>query len=55
MTFSSVGYGEVSGDTREEFMVAMFTEMVGICFFGYIIGLLQTIFLMMGNQDQAAE
>lgn len=38
-TFSSVGYGDLTGNTKTEYIYTMFVEMLGICFFGYIIGL----------------
>jgi hypothetical protein len=38
-TFSSIGYGDVIGNTNTENLFTMFVEMMGICFFGYIIGL----------------
>jgi hypothetical protein len=40
-TFSSIGYGEITGNTQNEYLYTMFVEMLGMCFFGYIIGLFQ--------------
>jgi hypothetical protein len=37
-TFTSVGYGDVLGSNPSEYMFVMLVEMVGICFFGYMIG-----------------
>lgn len=40
-TFTSVGYGDVLGTTSVEYLYVMLVEMVGICFFGYMIGTFQ--------------
>lgn len=37
-SFTSVGYGDVLGSTSIEYLYVMLIEMVGICFFGYMIG-----------------
>lgn len=42
-TFSSVGYGDVVGLTKEEYIFQMFVEMVGIGFFGYMVGSFQNL------------
>ena len=42
-TFSSVGYGDVVGVTDTEHIFQMLIEMVGIGFFGYMIGTFQTL------------
>jgi hypothetical protein len=52
-TFSSVGYGDVLAVTPDEQMYAMLVEMLGICFFGYMIGLFQSI--MIGITDSSQE
>lgn len=38
VTFSSVGYGDITGKTESEMMYQMVVEMIGIGFFGYMIG-----------------
>ena len=37
-SFTSVGYGDIYGDEPVENLFQMLVEMVGICFFGYMIG-----------------
>jgi len=37
-TFSSVGYGDIVGNTENELLYQMLVEMVGIGFFGYMVG-----------------
>ena len=37
-SFSSVGYGEIVGLTEIEYTYQCFVEMVGIGFFGYMVG-----------------
>jgi hypothetical protein len=37
-SFSSVGYGDISGSTDYEYIFQMIVEMVGIGFFGWMIG-----------------
>ena len=37
-TFTSVGYGDILGVTSLENIFTMVVEMIGICFFGYIVG-----------------
>ena len=39
-TFTSVGYGDIIGETNLENFYQMIVEMVGMCFFGYMIGTL---------------
>lgn len=50
-TFTSVGYGDVLGSTSVEYLYAMLVEMVGICFFGYMIGTFQQLIVGLGNVD----
>jgi potassium channel len=42
-TFSSVGYGDIVGNTANENLYQMLVEMVGIGFFGYMVGTFQTL------------
>jgi hypothetical protein len=37
-TFSSVGYGDVYGDSEMEWVFQIILEMLGIIVFGYMIG-----------------
>lgn len=40
-SFSSVGYGDITGTTKSEYIFQMIVEMIGIGFFGYMIGTFQ--------------
>ena len=42
-TFSSVGYGDVYGDTLLEWIFQIILEMLGIIVFGYMIGTFQQL------------
>jgi hypothetical protein len=37
-TFTSVGYGDIKGNSKGEFIFVIALEMVGIGFYGYMIG-----------------
>lgn len=43
MTFTSVGYGDVTGSTILEYVYQVVVMMVGICFFGYMTGTFQQL------------
>jgi len=47
-TFSSVGYGEQTPQTEAELGYTMFVEMLGICFFGYMVGLFRSLLTTVG-------
>lgn len=38
VTFSSVGYGDITGKTTQEYFYSMFVEFLGIIFFAYLMG-----------------
>ena len=50
-SFTSVGYGDIFGDEPVENLFQMLVEMVGICFFGYMIGSIQGMIRDMSGQD----
>ena len=50
-TFSSVGYGEIVPQTQIELGYTMFVEMLGICFFGYMVGLFRRMLISVGQSD----
>jgi len=54
-SFSSVGYGEIVGLTPVEFQYQMMVEMVGIGFFGYMVGTFQNLISGFKMKDQNAE
>lgn len=54
-SFSSVGYGDISGLTKSEYNFQMFVEMVGIGFFGYMIGTFQSLLQGFAVKDLKAE
>lgn len=37
-TFTSIGYGDVCGHSIIEYIYILLVEMVGMCFFGYMMG-----------------
>ena len=39
-TFTSVGYGDIKGDTTDEVLFQMFVEIIGMGIFGYMTGTL---------------
>ena len=43
VTFSSVGYGDITGKTTEEYIFSMFVEFLGIMCFGYLMGSLTSL------------
>lgn len=43
MTLTTVGYGEIKGQTAEEFLYVMFVQFVGIMFFSFIMGSITSI------------
>lgn len=54
-TFTSVGYGDILGVTPLENIFCMIVEMIGICFFGYIVGTFQNLIASFGVTDQLTE
>ena len=43
-TFTSVGYGDIRGYTEKEMIFQIILEMIGIAFYGYMIGTFQMLF-----------
>lgn len=39
-SFTSIGYGDVTGATNHEYLYQMLVEIVGICIFSYMTGLI---------------
>lgn len=54
-SFSSVGYGDITGLTKVEYVFQMAVEMIGIGFFGYMIGTFQTLLEGFRDKDLRAE
>ena len=50
-TFTSVGYGDIKGNSKGEFIFVMCLEMVGIGFYGYMIGAFQALFMGMAKSE----
>lgn len=48
-TITTVGYGDVCGNTGQEFAFAMCVEFVGLTFFSYLTGTISVMFV--GNQS----
>ena len=42
-TFTSVGYGDIIGVNTMENLYQMLVELVGMCFFGYMMGTFQAL------------
>ena len=54
VTFSSVGYGDITGKTTEEYFYSMFIEFLGIICFAYLMGsLTSSISQYYEKKDQA--
>lgn len=51
-TFTTVGYGDFTGNTSQEYLFQMFSKCIGIGFFGYIIG---NINFLLGQIDSIDE
>ncbi|CAI2363314.1 unnamed protein product [Moneuplotes crassus] len=51
-TFTTVGYGDFSGNTNQEYILQMSVKFIGIGFFGYIIG---NINFLIGQVDSIEE
>ena len=50
-TFTSIGYGDVYGHTDLEYIYVILVEMVGMCFFGYMMGTFQQLIQDLANDD----
>ena len=50
-TFTSIGYGDVYGHTRLEYLFILFVQMVGMCFFGYMMGTFQQLIQDLATDD----
>ena len=55
-TLTTVGYGDVKSQITYEYVYTMFTEFVGIGFFSFIMGSINTVLLTdVGESDEIAE
>ena len=54
-SFSSVGYGDITGLTKTEYQFQMVVEMIGIGFFGYMIGTFLSLLTGFAVKDLKAE
>ena len=55
-TLTTVGYGDVKSQITLEYVYTMFTEFVGIGFFSFIMGSINTVLLTdVGESDEIAE
>jgi hypothetical protein len=43
MTLTTVGYGDVKGNSSDEYLYVMFVQFVGIMFFSFIMGSINSI------------
>ena len=51
-TFTSIGYGDVYGHTILEYGYQIVVEMVGMCFFGYMMGTFQQLIQDLQSDDE---
>ena len=50
-TFTSVGYGDIKGNTEYEYTFQLLVELTGMGFFGYITGSLQEVLVGLSQDD----
>lgn len=50
-SFTSVGYGDIKGHTTVEYSYQILVEMIGIGFYGYMIGTFQNLFRDIQTKD----
>ena len=50
-TITTVGYGDISGTTSEEYIFSMFVEFIGLTFFSLLTGTISVMF----SSDQSFE
>jgi len=46
-----VGYGDIKGFTTMEYLYQILIEMIGIGFYGYMIGTFQNLFASIQSKD----
>ena len=51
MCITTVGYGDFTGTTTEEYIFSIFLEFVGLIFFSFLMGSIRSIF----NQSDSFE
>ena len=54
-SFSSIGYGDIKAYSTDEKQFIILLEMVGIGFYGYMLGTIQKLFLAIQTKDQKTE
>lgn len=54
VTFSSVGYGDITPKNNAEYIYAMFIEFIGIMFFAYLMGNVSTYLTNFQLKEEAA-
>jgi hypothetical protein len=54
-SFSSIGYGDLKPYTKNEYLFILFMEMIGIGFYGYMLGTIQKLFQDIQNKDPLTE
>lgn len=54
-SFSSIGYGDIVPLTQNEYLFILFMQMVGIGFYGYMLGTIQKLFINIQAKDFLAE
>lgn len=54
-SFSSVGYGDVTGTELTEYLYQCVIEMLGIGVFGYMTGMIQGVMMKLSEADQSTQ
>lgn len=54
-TLTTVGYGDYKGYTWQEYVYTMFVEFIGIAFFSFIMGSINNILLVDGDDSDIIE
>lgn len=55
LSFSSIGYGDITPGTDMEYQYTLIVQMCGIGIYGYMIGTIQTLFMDIGQDDPLTE
>lgn len=55
LSFSSIGYGDITPGTDMEYQYTLIVQMCGIGVYGYMIGTIQSLFMDMGQDDPLTE
>ena len=54
-SFSSVGYGDITGQVSVEYLYQCLVEMLGLGIFGYMTGIIQGVMMKITEADQSSQ